>query len=83
MLMSTLLRSLYVCCMKLKKRVSRVLIMSGIVFLVKARCDLEMLLPTHYALELHIKRPNYQAHIWLEAGHAIINLENVPTETIG
>ena len=59
-----------------------VLIMQCIFFFVKAKRDLEMLPPTHYyALELHIKRPNYQDKIWLQAGHAIINLE--PTETIG
>ena len=30
---------------------------------VKAKCDLEMLPPTHNALELHIKRSNNQAKI--------------------
>ena len=30
---------------------------------VKAKRDLEMLPPTHYALDLHIKRPNYQAKL--------------------
>ena len=82
-MLSTLLRSLYVCYTELKKRVSRVLIMPGICFFVKAKRDLEMLPPTHHALELHIKRQNYQDKILLQAGYAIINLENDPTETIG
>ena len=50
---------------------------------MKAKRDLEMLPPTNYALELHIKRPNYQAKIWLQADYVIMNLENKPTETIG
>ena len=50
---------------------------------VKGKGDLEMLPLTHYALELHIKRPNYQARIWLQTDHAIMNLENEPSETIG
>ena len=37
MIMSMLLRSLYVCCMELKEMVPRVLIMPGIVF-----CESEM-----------------------------------------
>ena len=62
--MLTLLRMLYVCCMGLKKRVSMILIMPGIVFLLlEVECELDMLPPTHYALELHIKIPNYQAKI--------------------
>ena len=63
MIVLMLLSSLYVYCMELKKKVSRVLIMLGIDFFEKAKCDLEMLPPTHYALELHIKRSNYQAKI--------------------
>ena len=38
-----------------------ILMMSGIVFFVKAKCDLKMLPPAHYALALHIKVPDYQA----------------------
>ena len=53
---------------------SRVLLMQGIV---------DMLPPSHYTLELHIKRPNYQAKTSLQSDHAIMNLENEPTETIG
>ena len=83
MIKSTLLRSLYVCRMELKKRMSRVLIKPGIFFFVKAKHDLEMLPPTQYALELHNKIPNYPAKIWLQEGHPMINLENEPTETIG
>ena len=74
---------MYVCIMELKKRVSRVSIMPGIVFFMKAKRGLEMLPPTHYVLELHVKRPHYEAKIWLQAGHAIISLENEPTETNG
>ena len=55
--MSTSLNILYVCYMELKERVSRVLMMLGIVYFVKAKCDLEILPPTHYALKLHIKIP--------------------------
>ena len=50
---------------------------------MKSKRDLVMLPQTHYALELHTKRPNYQAMIWLQADHTIINLENEQTETIG
>ena len=57
--------------------------MPGIFFYVKAKRDLEMLPPTHHVLELHIKRQNYHDKKRLQAGHAIINLENEPTETIG
>ena len=78
MIMSMPLRSLYVC-VELKKMVLRVLIIP----FVKAKRDLEMFPPAHYALELHIKRTNYRAKIWLQAGHAIANLDNKPTETIG
>ena len=54
---------IYVCIMELKKRVSRVSIMPGIVFFMKAKRGLEMLPPTHYVLELHVKRPHYEAKI--------------------
>ena len=50
---------------------------------VKAKRDLVMLPPTHNALQLHNKRSNYQAMIWLQADNTIKNLENEPTETIG
>ena len=52
MIKSTLLRSLYVCRMELKKRMPRALKMPGIFFFVNAKHDLEMLPPTQYALEL-------------------------------
>ena len=44
--------------------------------------DLDVLPPTHGALELHITRANYQAKIWLQADHVIMDLENELTETI-
>ena len=50
---------------------------------VKAKRALKMSPPTIYALELHIKRKNYQVNIWFQANHAIMNLENELTETIG
>ena len=34
-------------------------------------------------MELHITWANYQAKIWVQANHAIIDLENKTTETIG
>ena len=34
---------------------------------VKAKRHLDVLPPTHGALELHITRANYQARIWLQA----------------
>ena len=49
---------------------------------VKAKRDLDVLHPTHGALELHITRANYQANIWLQADHVIMDLENKLTETI-
>ena len=49
---------------------------------VKVKCDLEVLPPTHGALELHITMTNYQAKIWLQADNVITNLDNKPTETI-
>ena len=49
---------------------------------VKVKRDLEVLPPAHGALELHITRAIYQAKIWLQADHVIMNLENKPTETI-
>ena len=44
--------------------------------------DLEILPPTNYALSLHNKRYNYHAKLWLQADHAIMNLENEPTQSI-
>ena len=50
----------------------------------KAKRDLDILPPTNYALELHIKSQNYQAKVWLQADPAAMNnLENETTETIG
>ena len=80
--MSWLLRNLYVCCMEFRKGVKGIDNARYILF-VKAKCDLVMLPPTHYALELHTKRPNFQDMIWLQTDHAIINLENEQTPTIG
>ena len=51
--------------------------MPGIVFFVKAKRDLDALPPTHGALELHITRANYQAKIWLQADHVIMDLETI------
>ena len=48
---------------------------------VKAKHDLDVLPPTHGALELHITRAIYQAKIWLQV-HVIMDLENKLTETI-
>ena len=47
---------------------------------VKAKRDLDVLPPTHGALELHITNANNQAKIWLQADHVIVDLENKPTE---
>ena len=49
---------------------------------VKAKRDLEVLPPNHGAFELHITRANYQAKIWPQADHVIMDLENKPTESI-
>ena len=49
---------------------------------VKVKRGLDVLPPTHGTLELHIIRANYQAKIWLQADHVIMNLENKPTKTI-
>ena len=49
---------------------------------MKAKCDLDVLPPTHSALELHITRANYQAKIWLQTDNVIMDLENNLTETI-
>ena len=43
---------------------------------MKSKRDLDVLPPTHSALELHITRANYQAKIWLQTDHVIIKLEN-------
>ena len=60
---------------------SEILVMPGIVFFVKAKRDLDVLPPTHGALELHITSAIYQAKIWLQV-HVIMDLENKLTETI-
>ena len=49
---------------------------------VKVKHDLDVLPPTHDALELHITRPSYQAKILLQADHVIKDLKNKLTETI-
>ena len=49
---------------------------------MKTKRDLDVLPPAHGALELHITRANYQAKIWFQADHVIMDLENKPTETI-
>ena len=48
----------------------------------KAKSDLDVLPPIHGALELHITRANYQAKIWLQADHVIMDLENKLTEIL-
>ena len=48
---------------------------------VKAKRDLDVLPPTHGA-ELHFTKAKYQAKIWLQADHVIMDLENKPTESI-
>ena len=48
---------------------------------VKAKRDQDMFPLSHGALELHITRTYYQAKVWLQADHAIMDLENKPTET--
>ena len=49
---------------------------------VKAKRDLDVLPPTHDALELHITRAKYQTKIWLQVDHVIMDLENKLPETI-
>ena len=49
---------------------------------MKVKRDLNVLLSSHGALELYIKRTNYLAKIWLQADHVIMDLENKLTETI-
>ena len=80
--MAMMLGRLSVHCMGLEKRMSKVLMMPGIIFFVEAKRDLEMLPPTHCGLELHTASANYQAKIWLQADHVIMDLENEPTETV-
>ena len=82
MITSMMLGRLYVRYIGFEKRVSKVLMMPGIVFFVKAKHDLDVLPLTHGAYELHIKRTNNQAKIWLQAAHVIMDLENKLTETI-
>ena len=53
---------------------SEVLMMLGSLFL-KAKRDLDVLSPTHGALELHITRVNYSTKIWLQADHEITDLD--------
>ena len=49
---------------------------------VKVKRELDVLPPAHGAKELHITRENYQAKIWLQADHVLMDLENKPTEYI-
>ena len=49
---------------------------------MKAKPDLDVLPPTHGALELHITRATYQAKIWRQADHVIMYQENILIETI-
>ena len=58
-----ILGRLYARYMGLEIRISEVLVMPGIVFFVKAKRDLDVLPPTHGALELQITRAIYQAKI--------------------
>ena len=48
----------------------------------KTKRGLDVLPLIHGALELHITRSNYQAKIWLQADHVIMDLENKLIETI-
>ena len=50
---------------------------------VKAKRDLEVLPQTHGALDLTITKATYQAKILLQAYYAIMNLVNIPAETVG
>ena len=52
------------------------------ILFVKTKRNLEILPPTNYALSLHNKRYYYHAKLWLQADHAIMNLENEPTQSI-
>ena len=72
----------YVRYMVFEKRMSEVLMMRSVVFFVKAKSYLDVLLQIHGALELHITRANYQAKIWLQTDHVIMDLENKLNETI-
>ena len=51
---------------------------------VKAKLDLDVLPPTHGALEVHITRENYQVKIWLQVDFVIVDREfqNKLTETM-
>ena len=49
---------------------------------MKTKRDLDVFPPNHSTFKLHITRTNYQAKIWLQADHVIMDLENKPTETI-
>ena len=57
-------------------------IISGLSLFVKTKHDLDVLPPTHGALELHITRTNYKVKIWLQADHVKMNLKDKLTETI-
>ena len=49
---------------------------------MKVKRDLDVLPPTHGALDLHITTANYQAKVWPQADHVIMDLENKLAETI-
>ena len=50
---------------------------------MKGKRAIEMVPPSHNILKLHITRANYRAKIWLQADHAIMDLENKSLEFIG
>ena len=79
-----LLGHLYVHCIGLEKRMSKVLMMHARhTIYVKAKCDLGVLPPFYGAFELQTARAKYnQVKIWLQADYVIIDPENKPTETI-
>ena len=59
--LSTLVRILYVCGMELKKNGVKGIDDAMYIIFEKATRDLDMLPPIHNALELHIKILNYEA----------------------
>ena len=69
-----LLRIVYVCSMEMNKKSVKGIDYARNSLLVKVKCDLEMLPPPNYALELHIKWPNYPSKTWLQVDRAILNL---------
>ena len=49
---------------------------------MKVKRDQDVLPPTNGALELHITTANYQAKVWPQADHVIMDLKNKLAETI-